>query len=222
MEILARFPSLALVSVLLAGCVGDNTSSGQTGAVVSDTLGNKFNASCSGALCSLTPQDADLVPKSCGGGAGVDAFVLIPDPLLSIYAVLVSSSGSVQLSAAQPSRPVACASDADCLAPGISAGSLTYSYACTNGLCLCSNTACTSADGNLLTYDVLTLCQADIPWPTTCPYITSQPFAARIGDVADVCGSKDTCAVVPASCRQLTPPAAQPIDGGGSGVDAGF
>jgi hypothetical protein len=187
--------------------------------VVTDTLGNSFGVSCSGALCALTPKDADLVPKSCSAGVGTDSFVLVPGPLLSIYALLVSSSGSVELNAAAPSRPVACMTNADCLDPGISGGAITYTYACSNGLCRCSNAACSTPDGNLLTYDVLTLCQADIPWPSACPYITSQPFASRIVDVANLCGTKDTCAVVPASCRQLTGPTSQPIDGGG--VDGG-
>jgi hypothetical protein len=75
-----------------------------------------------------------------------------------------------------------------------------------------------------LTYDVLTLCQADLAWPTMCPYITSQPFASRISEVASLCGSRDTCVSVPADCRQLTP--AAPADGGVQptpfvGVDGG-
>jgi hypothetical protein len=189
-------------------------------------LGNKFDVSCAGSMCTLTPWDADLVPKSCAAGVGTNVFVLVADPLLSIYALLASSSGSVQLSAAAPSRPVACTTDADCLAPGISTGYVTYAYACINGLCRCSNAACTTADGNLLTSDVLTLCQADIPWPTACPYITSTPFANRILEVASACGSKDTCINVPASCRQLSGPSDPAIDGGQPastvGIDAGF
>ena len=75
-----------------------------------------------------------------------------------------------------------------------------------------------------MTYDILTLCQADILWPTRCPYLTTQPFASRIAEIATLCGSKDTCATVPADCRQLS--AAAPIDGGVQvptpGVDSGI
>jgi hypothetical protein len=217
---------LVLLLGLATACTSGASSTGSP-RLVTDTLGNAFDASCSGALCTLTPRDGDIVAKSCSGGGGSDAFVLALDPLLAIYAWRVSPTGSVQIDGAAPSRPLACTSDADCLAPGISTDAVTFSYACANGLCRCTSAACTSPDGNLFTYDVLTLCQADLPWPTSCPYLTSRPFADRIVEVASVCGAKDTCATVPASCRQLASPAVSPIDGGGEsgaaapGVDAG-
>ena len=176
-------------------------------------------------MCVLTAQNSSNTPVSCGNGSGTDTFVLAMDPLLAIYALRVQSSGVVQLNAADPSRPVACTADADCLAPGIPLGAVTNSYTCQYGLCQlkqsCIGGACTPWDGVLLTYDILTLCQAYIPWPDNCPYITSQPFANRIAEVADLCGSHATCATVPPDCRQ--PNTASSVDAGlpGSGVDAG-
>lgn len=218
--------SIFCVVCTLAACSSSpSSSSGTTATVVTDTLGWKFDVNCGSGLCALTPQDTDLVPKTCESGSGSETFILVSDPLLAIYAALVpSTGGSAQLSAAEPSRPVACVTDVDCLPSGTVVPGATY--ACTNGLCLCASSTCASKDGNLLTYDVLTLCQADIPWPTLCPYITSQPFASRIDEVATLCGSKDTCATVPADCRQLTP--APSADGGvqsslvDSSVDSGL
>jgi hypothetical protein len=207
-----RHLSFALLGFLFLACASDNSSSGSSQVVVTDTLGWTFNVTCESGPCTLSPRDTDLVPKSCVEGSGTNVFLLIPDPLLAIYAVLVPSSGQVQLSAAEPSHPVACASDADCVPSGITVGLVTRNYACTNGLCQCTSANCATEDGNPLTYDVLTLCQAEIPWPTMCPYITSQPYANRIAEVATACGSKDTCATVPADCRQLS---------AATGVDAG-
>lgn len=233
---MSRIKNLVALSFMVfmltpPACSSSPSSSGGTATVVTDTLGWRYNVNCSSGLCVLTCTDPDIVAKSCTSGSGADAFLLVVDPLLSIYAVLVQTSGQVELSAANPSRPVACATDADCQVPGIIA---TGTYACTNQLCQCASAACATPDGKSLanggmplTYDVLTLCQADIAWPTQCPYIASQPFASRISEVATACGSKDTCATVPADCRQLT--AAAPVpDGGGqptavdSSVDSGL
>ncbi|HEX7506425.1 MAG TPA: hypothetical protein VF550_06615 [Polyangia bacterium] len=212
-----------VLSTLAACSSSPSSSSGTTALVVTDTMGWKFDVNCGGGICALTPQDTGLVPKTCESGNGSETFILVPDPLLSIYAAIVPSTGQVQLSAAEPSRPVACVTDVDCLPSGMVLPGATY--ACTNGLCLCANSVCASKDGNPLTYDVLTLCQADLDWPRRCPYITSQPFAGRIAEVATLCGSMDTCATIPADCRQLTP--APPADGGvqpslvDSSVDSG-
>jgi len=217
---------LAMSVTLLAGCAGNSPSSGNSPSVVTDTLGNVFDVSCTGGLCKLAPRDQYLVPRSCGNGSGTDAFVLAMDTVLSIYAVRVSPTGDVRLEAANPSRPVACTSNTNCLDTVITAAGGAPGYACTNGLCQCASAACASQDGLPWTYDVLTLCQADILWPTRCPYITSQPFADRNAEVASLCGAKDTCAFVPADCRQLT--AAAPVDAGGEefmpaeSVDAGL
>ena len=198
-----RITNLRLLSSIfcslcaLAACSSSpSSSSSSTTLVVTDTLGWKFDVNCGSGICALTPQDTDLLPKTCEAGNGSETFILVPDPLLSIYAAIVPSTGQVQLSAAEPSRPVACITDLDCLPPGMIMPGATY--ACTNGLCLCaSSSTCASKDGDLLTYDVLTLCQADIDWPTRCPYITSQPYASRISEVATLCRSKDTCATIP-------------------------
>jgi hypothetical protein len=203
---MSRITNPGLVTTLvftLAACTSSSDSSSGNATVVTDTLGWTFDVTCGNGLCTLACRDTDIVPKSCANGSGTDAFILVADPLLSIYAVRVPSSGQVQLSAANPSRPVACAIDADCLVSGLVAPGVAY--ACTNGLCQCTSEACATADGKPLTYDVLTLCQADLDWPARCPYITSQPFASRISEVASLCGSMDTCAKVPADCRQLTP-----------------
>jgi hypothetical protein len=210
---------------LLSACTSTSTS-GPAQATLTDTLGLRFDMNCSG-LCALTPQNAAITPKSCANGSGYDVFLLALDPLLSIYALRVTSSGELQLNAASPSHPVACTTEADCLAPGITMGGVTNSYTCQSGVCLLEETcladSCTPWDGLLLTYDVLTLCQADLPWPTACPYITSQPYADRIAAVGDACGAHNTCATVPAACRQLTSAAPAAVDGGvpAAGVDAG-
>jgi hypothetical protein len=217
--------SISCTLCVLAACSSSPSSSSSTTAfVVTDTLGWRFDVNCGTGICALTPQDKDLVPKTCESGNGSETFLLVPDPLLSIYAAIVPSTGQVQLSAGEPSRPVACVTDVDCLPPGMIV--LGATYACTNGLCQCATSTCASKDGNPLTYDVLTLCQADLDWPIRCPYITSQPYAGRISEVATLCGSKETCVTVPADCRQLTP-SAPPADGGAqpslvdSSVDSG-
>jgi hypothetical protein len=203
---------LSLIVLALADCASGSTSSDGTTMVVTDTLGWKYDVGCSGGLCMLSPHNTSLVPKTCETGSGVESFILVADPLLSIYAAVVPASGVVQLSAAEPSRPVACVSDTDCLPAGMVA--MGASYACTNGLCQCSNSVCASngQNGDPLVYDVLTLCQADLKWPESCPYITSQPYANRIAEVATLCGTGNYCTAVPADCRQLTSVA--PADGG--------
>jgi hypothetical protein len=210
---ITKLSPLSLLVLTLAACSSGSGASPGTPMVVTDTLGWKFDVSCSSGLCVLSPHNANLLPKSCESGSGVDTFILVPDPLLSVFAALVPASGLVQLSAAEPSRPVACESDTDCLPAGMVAPGA--SYACTNRLCQCSSAACASngQNGNPLVYDVLTLCQADLPWPTPtqCPHITSQPYASRIDEVASVC-SGGSCTSVPADCLQLTP--AAPADGG--------
>lgn len=226
---------LSFILLTLAACSSGQAPPDTTAMVVTDTLGWKFDVSCSGGLCILSPFDTGLLPKACASGSGTEAFILVPDPLLSIYAAIVPTSGFVQLSAAEPSHPVACVSDTDCLPADMVAMGATY--ACTNGLCQCSNSVCASK-GNPLVYDILTLCQADLKWPESCPYITSQPYANRIAEVATLCGSVATCDKVPADCRQLTPvvtadggvqpPPAATADGGAqfalvdSSVDSGI
>jgi len=219
--------ALAGLLALPSACSSSSSSSTSQGTIITDTLGLKFDLSCTGGLCVLTAQNPAITPLSCGSGSGSDVFVLAFDPLLAIYALHVPSSGEVELNAADPSHPVACATDAECLAPGVTLGMVTHSYTCQSGLCLlkesCYGGACTPWDGLLLTYDVLTLCQADLPWPTSCPSITSQPYADRIAAVADACGAHPTCATVPATCRQLSGGAPASVDGGlpASGVDSG-
>jgi hypothetical protein len=207
---ITKLGSSSFILLTLAACSSGSSSSTATAPVVTDTLGWTYDANCASGLCTLTPHDTNLVPKTCETGTGTETFILVPDPLLSVYAAIVPDSGTVQLSAAEPSRPVACVGDADCLPAGMVG--LGASYACTNGLCQCSDSACASTgnNGNPLVYDILTLCQADIPWPTQCPYITTQPYASRISEIATACGSSDSCATVPADCRQLAP-----ADGGG-------
>jgi hypothetical protein len=224
---------MSFILLALAACSSSSGSSYGSSLVVTDTKGWKYDVYCSGGLCTLAPLDSHLVPTTCESGTGTETFILVPFSLLSIYAAVVPTSGPVQFSAAEPSRPVACGSDADCLPAGtVMAGA---SYACTNGLCQCSSQTCTTTDGNPTTYEVLTLCQADLDWPTACPYITTQPYASRISEIATICGSTDTCTAVPADCRQLTPSSdgggqptpVAPIDGGAqsapvdSSVDSG-
>jgi hypothetical protein len=210
------------IATCAGGCASTDASPPATPVVVTDTLGFKFNVDCSSGLCVLGALTPTLSAQSCAGGGGTDIFVLMLDPILAISALRVPSGGGLTLSAADPSHPVACTTDSDCLAPGISLGSLFTSYACQSGLCVlqqsCVAGACTPWDGMLLTYDVLALCQADLPWPTSCPYLTSPSFAARVAEVAAICGASPNCARVPADCRQLT---GGGIDGGASSIDGG-
>jgi hypothetical protein len=212
-----RITRLALLALpllfTLVDCASESSSSSSSSStgVVRDTLGWKFNVACASGLCSLTPQETNLSPLTCESGNGTETFILVPDKLLSIYAAIVpSTAGNVQLSGAEPSRPVACNVDADCLPSGAIMTGVTY--ACTNGLCQCASSACDTADHNFYTYDVLTLCQFDIPWPTLCPYVTLPAYASRINEVAALCGSKTTCDKVPVDCHQLS--AAVSVDAG--------
>ena len=216
--------ALAFLLALPVACAGSSSSSsGTVQGAVTDTLGLKFDLNCGSGPCVLTPQNSSIVARSCGYGSGTDVFLLVADPLLSVYALHVPTSGEVELNAADPAHPVACVSDAEC-PTNLGSGGVTNNYTCQNRLCLlketCQAGTCTPWDGVLLTYDVLALCQADLAWPISCPYITSQPFADRIAEVGDVCGSNTTCAKIPADCRQLS--AVAPIDGGGqAGIDTG-
>jgi hypothetical protein len=211
-----RLCALALLLALPVACASEPSSSSPQG-TITDTLGNPFNVDCASGLCRLAPA-GDLVPVSCMDGVGTEAFVLIPYPLLSIYAVRVSYGG-IQLNGGNPSRPVACMSNADCLPAGVPVSQGTCTFACTNGLCRTTNSLCARNGDLLRTDNVLTLCQADIPWPKACPYITTEPYAHRIAEVAAVCGASETCAAVPADCRQLTPAAPGMDAGAVPGID---
>jgi hypothetical protein len=218
---------LSYASILLlflhAGCAANSTSSSTVSTVISDTLGNTFDVSCSDSYCALTPKNSSLTPVSCELGDGTDAFVLVWGRILSIAAVQVTPAGDLQLSAANPAHPVVCTTDAECLSPDlqVSVNNAAVAFSCMNGLCQLPPQA-------LMTMDVVALCQADIPWPTlnSCPYVTSPQFASRLVEVASVCGSSLTCATVPANCRQLGPAAdagsAPTVDAGSApAVDAG-
>jgi hypothetical protein len=212
-----RIRDVALLLALPIACASEPSSSSALG-TVTDTRDNKFDVDCASGLCRLTPI-GDLVPKSCMDGVGTEAFVLIPYPLLSIYAVRVSYGG-IQLNGANPSRPVACTSNADCLPEGVPVNQGTCFFTCSNGLCRTTSSLCARNGDLLTTNNVLTLCQADIPWPKACPYITIEPYAHRIAEVAAVCGASETCATVPADCRQPIPTPAAGLDGGvSSGID---
>jgi hypothetical protein len=166
-------------------------------------MGYKFDVSCASSICTLTSEDPTVTPDSCGVGDGTDTFVLTWGKILVITALPVMSAGDVELSAADPSHPVACASNADCLSPGltsvIDSNGDTQPFSCQSGICQLPSQP-------LLTVDVIALCQADIRWPESdsCPYVVSQPFASRMVEVAAGCGPNSKCSTVPADCRQLT------------------
>lgn len=190
-----------LVPLCLLHVACSSSSSSSTSGSVADTLGNVFSVSCSaGNYCTLTPKDTTLKPLSCASADGVDTFVLTGSRVLAVHALMVLTYGGASFSAAEPARPVVCGSDADCL-PGLG-------YVCQNALC--QNTSVTKP---LTTNDVVALCQADMPWPTSCPYVTNPSFVHALTEVAEVCGSAANCSTVPADCRQVTPVA--------PGLDAG-
>ncbi len=216
--------TLSIAITCLAGaCTStDSSSSPPTQAVVQDTTKELFDVDCSSGVCWLTARTPGLTPQSCIGVGGTDQFALVLDPILAISAVRVPATGGLVMSPDAPSHPVACATDSDCLAPGISLGNVFVSYACQSELCVmqqsCVSGACAPWNEVLLTYDVLTLCQADLKWPTSCPYLTSPVFAARVAEVAALCGASPTCpAGVPADCRQIKGGA----DAGAGSTDGG-
>lgn len=192
-------------SAQVACSSGSSSSTTVNGVFVTDTLGVRFSVSCASAYCALTPVDPSITPTSCELGNGItDAFVLVWEGIIRVHALRVPADGNLQFNPADPGHPIICTVDTDCQIT-------SYPYACIDGLCR-------RADVAMTTNDVIALCQADIQWPTTCPYITSQPFAGRLVEVAASCGSQITCAAVPGDCRQPTISA----DGGGQpGIDAG-
>jgi hypothetical protein len=220
--------ALALVVFQVACSSNSSSSTGPTtGMVVTDTLGKVYSVSCSTSLCTLTPKDANLKPLSCDfEQGGTDAFALLYGTrLLTVHALLVPTSGNISLNAAEPARPVACATDADCL-PDL----FTKPFTCQNAIC-----QYIGADMPMQTVDVIALCQADLPWPTSCPYLIDPTFAGRMAKVGALCGSASDCAKVPPECRQPTapepapatgldasaPPSTTPLDAGAQAVDSG-
>jgi hypothetical protein len=224
---------LSFFALTLAACSSSSTSSDTSTTVVTDTLGWKFDVNCSSGLCALTPTaHQPSSPRRARPAAVVETFHPGSGSLArDLRCDRSRPSGQMCSSAApNPLSPVACVTDADCLAvPARSHARRRPMRARTTcAFCADASSKCASngQNGNPLTYDVLTLCQADIPWPSLCPYIASQPYASRIAEVATLCGSKATCATVPADCRQLTP--APAADGGAqsssidSSVDSGL
>jgi len=191
--------ALPLLSLWLFACTSSPTTGSPVAGTVTDTLGKKFTVNCAGNLCALASQDPNVVPKSCVQSRGTDTFVLVLSNVLTIMALPVTNGVEYQLTASNPAHPVACVTDADCLAPGLAlnVNGAPLSYTCANGLCRLPGQP-------LITNDVIALCQADLPWPTACPYLTEPKFAARLNEVAAVCGSSFTCAKIPADCAQPT------------------
>jgi hypothetical protein len=205
--------ALAVVTLLMQlACTKDNSTSSSS-TVVTDTLGNKFTVSCGASICSLLPEDNSLIARSCNSSYGTDTFALIWGRVLSVHALTVSSYGPYQINNAEPAHPVACASDADCVPAGLYANGQRITFSCINGICQ-------DPSFDLLTSDVITLCQADIPWPDSCPYVTSNPFAERLAEIAELCGPQNKCSAVPPDCRQVGSPAID-AGGGGSVLDGG-
>jgi len=216
MKTLGWLKTLVLsVALLTLGCTNNPSSSIPGSLVVTDTLGNSFAVSCSSSLCTLTPKDPTLVPYSCSVGYGTDAFVILWSRVLMIHTMNVVSGSAVEFSSAEPTHPVACSADADCSPWNATISGVDYTYTCVNNICQ-------SVALNLSTNDVIALCQANIRWPTGCPYITSNPFASRLAEVGVACGLSTTCSTVPADCMQ--PTATTGLDGGApaqTGIDSG-
>jgi hypothetical protein len=197
---------IALVLLLFGtACASNQSSSTGSQGAVTDTLGNSYDVFCGSAICLLNPRDPNVVPVSCDAGSGTDTFALIVDRILSIHVLKIKASGEFQLNTAEPGHPIACQTDADCLPSGIPVLGMNITYTCSYGLCQ-------NLQNQLRTTDVLTLCQADLPWPKDCPYMTSPGFAKRIAEVAESCGSTTYCSMIPADCRQIQP--GQAVDSG--------
>ncbi len=209
--------SLATFLVLVQAACTSSPSSAAVATVVTDTLGKKFSVSCSTSYCSLTSQDPNITPLSCEYAYGSDAFILVPGSILTVMALQITQSGDIPLNNADPAHPVACSTDAACLSPGytVTVGSATMPYSCLDGICQLPGQA-------LLTSDVIALCQYDIDWPKSCPYITNPKFAARLEEVSASCGSNTNCATVPADCLQPNAPLdGGTLDAGGGAPEAG-
>ena len=204
--------SFSILTVLtLASCSSGSGSSSTTPTVVTDTLGTKFSVSCSSSLCTLTVQDPSIKPLSCDSAYGTDAFVALWSRVLTIHVLNVpSSGGSPQVNAAEPGHPVACTTTDDCTPWNATIGNVQFQFACLNGICQ-------DPAKSLTANDAITLCQADLRWPSSCPYVTSLPFANRLAEIAVSCGAGTECAGVPADCWQPTATA----DAGGSAADSG-
>ncbi len=215
---MSRITRLFAFTILFASVVGcsSGSSSGSPQQTVRDTLGYIFDVTCSSGICRLTPEDPTLKPLACDSVLSGDTFVILWSRILTIH-VLVLSSGPLELNAAEPGHPVACTGDTDCTPWNATLGTTNYEYTCANGICQDTTVSLTPED-------VITLCQADIPWPTNCPYVATEPFASRLVEVAATCATVSTCSV-PADCYQVT--LVVPPDGGGqptpvdSAVDAG-
>jgi hypothetical protein len=208
-------PLLWSVALLALGCSSGPSSSATGSLVVTDTLGNTFAVSCSSSLCALTPKTTTLTPYSCSVGSGTDAFVIVWSRVLMIHAMNVFSGSAVEFNSAEPAHPVACAADSDCTPWNATINAIDYKYTCVNEICQ-------AASLDLTTNDVIVLCQADIPWPSGCPYITSSLFASRMAEVGVACGLSKACSVVPADCKQPVPSSG--VDGGAPaqpGIDSG-
>jgi hypothetical protein len=122
-----------------------------------------------------------------------------------------TAGGPAQVNVGEPGHPVACTTNDQCSPWDATIGSIKYQFVCQNGICQDPNKV-------LTTSDVVTLCQANILWPSTCPYITSQPFANRLAEIAQGCDAlSGQCVSVPADCWQPTPT----VDGGAAAVDSG-
>lgn len=215
--------SLVVLGTVGGACSSSSSSSLPTDLTVRDTLDKVYTVAYP-SYGGLSPKDANLKPISCENEYGAtEQFVLVSlSQILQVHAVLVPSYGYISFNPAEPGRPIACTTDADC-APGL----YNPAYTCQNNLC-----QYVSADNPMQTLDVIALCQADLPWPTSCPSITDPKFARRMVEVADACGSATNCSNVPADCRQLVPPVAQsdasvpqnpiesPIDGSTGEIDS--
>lgn len=188
---------LSLVGLLMASwlCACSSDSSGSSGtAKLTDTTGTEFSVACS-SVCTLTPTGSTLKPLSCDNqSSAADTFLLVfGAQILKVQALSVPAYGTIAISDAEPARPILCASDANC-APNLFSGS--YRYTCQNQICQLDPAT------TMKTSDVIALCQADLPWPTSCPYMTDPLFASRMAKVAAVCGAKNACDSVPAECLQ--------------------
>jgi hypothetical protein len=211
MSRITKLAFLPFTLLTLATCSTGPDSSIPTATIVTDTLGTKFSASCSSSICALTVQDPSIKPLSCDAAYGTDTFVMLWSRVLTIHVMNIPSSGPAQLSVAEPGHPVACTTtDADCSLWNATVGQISYQFTCLNGICQ-------DRDKSITQSDAITLCQADILWPSACPYITSLPFASRLAEIGASCGSGTQCAGVPADCWQPTASAA----GGIPAVDSG-
>jgi hypothetical protein len=199
-----------------SACAGDGSSSSSANKLtIQDSVGVQFSLDCSSGVCVATPANAGVSAHSCQIGGGYDIFVLLQSQILSVGAVRVTASGDLVFNEGSPARPLVCTSNAGCPNAVSTNSALSHPYTCLNGLC-----QDIAGDLTFGTDDVVSLCQADLPWPTGCPYILSKDYADRLAAISQNCVPGVNCTTIPPVCRRPDVPVSTPDAAPATKLDA--